>query len=104
MYIPIASSRWIFEKLLEDFRKNPELKHVDMRNMMLHRYGLILNDHMIRRARKLILYKTESRHDQSFKKLAWYIEMIRNTNLGSHAYNSWDVPLTDHESQAQQDN
>jgi len=100
----MASSRWIYEKLLEDIRQNPELKPVDMRNMLLHKYGLILKDHVIRRARKLILFKIEGRHDQSFKKLACYIEIITNTNLRSRTYISWDVPLTDHGSQAQQDN
>ncbi|KAJ8426103.1 hypothetical protein Cgig2_001271 [Carnegiea gigantea] len=60
---PMASSRWISEKLPEDFRQNPKLKFMDIRNMLLHRYGLMLKDHVIRRARKLILYKTEGRHD-----------------------------------------
>ena len=68
--------------------------------MLLHRYGLILKDHVIRRARKLILYKIEGKRDQPFKKLACYIEMIRNTNPGFHAYISWDIPSTNHESQA----
>ena len=54
--------------------------------MLLHTYRLILKDHVIRRARKLILYKIDGRHDQSFKKLAWYIKTIKHTNSGSHAY------------------
>ena len=66
----MASSRRISEELIEDFKQNPELKPLDKRNMLLLRYGLILKDHVIRRTRKLILYKIEGRYDQSFKKLS----------------------------------
>jgi len=65
--------------------------------MLLHTYRLILKDHVIRRARKLILYKIDGRHDQSFKKLSWYIKTIKHTNSGSHAYIFWDITSTDHE-------
>ena len=42
------------------------------------------------RARRMMLFQIEGRHDLSYLKLANYIEMVKKTNLGSHDYITWD--------------
>jgi len=94
---PMANSRWVSKKLLPDMVANRNLDVATMKKYLMQRYYLQLKPHVVRRARVLMLEVVEGRHDTSYLKLVSYIEMIRVTNPGSHAYISWDKPsVIDH--------
>jgi len=83
---PMANTTWVAHKLIDEFRVRGDMDAKDIVDAVMKNYSVELKKHVARRARRIMLFQIEERHDLSYLKLAHYIEMVKKPNPGSHAY------------------
>ena len=74
------------QKLINKFSIRGNMDAKDISDIVLKNYSVRQKKHVAKRARKMMFFQIEGRHDLSYLKLAHYIEMIKKINLGSHPY------------------
>ncbi|KAH9626339.1 hypothetical protein KSS87_000571 [Heliosperma pusillum] len=86
---PMANSVWVARKLIEDIRANPDISGKSIQSLLQERYGIEMKTSTIYRMKEIAMTEINGGHDESYKKLPAYCEMIKKTNPESYAICSW---------------
>ncbi|XP_074274033.1 uncharacterized protein LOC141597467 [Silene latifolia] len=91
---PMANSEWVAKKLLNDIRANHDITGKSLNDLLMDRYGLHMKLSTLYKMKEIAMREINGGHDESYKLLPSYCEMIKLTNSGSYALCSWVVMNT----------
>ncbi|XP_074304697.1 uncharacterized protein LOC141639481 [Silene latifolia] len=86
---PMTNSTWVANKLMEDIKANPKITGKGIQDLLQKRYGIQMKTSTIYRIKELAMAEINGGHDDSYRKLPTYCEMIKETNPRSYATCSW---------------
>ena len=75
------------QQLLSDYKADPNIKPLRMKQILMEKYGLQANTHTVRKTLNLLKIRFEGSHEESYDMLLDYIEEIKLRNPRSiHSY------------------
>lgn len=86
---PMASYKWVAEKLLDDIRANNDILVRSLNVILFERYGIIMKKCSAYLMKSHAMEMINGGFDTSYSKLPSYCEVIKETNLGSVAHCAW---------------
>ncbi|KAL9232256.1 hypothetical protein vseg_007384 [Gypsophila vaccaria] len=85
----MATADWVAKKLMEDIRANPDIPATAIQNLLMDRYGIQMKSFTLYKMKGLALKEINGGHDDSYRLLARYCEMVKATNKGSYVICAW---------------
>ena len=79
-----ATSTWIAQKLAKPLKADPNMSYESMGEALMEKYGVEVDRSKLYRARKRGKGEDVGSHSNSYKKLAKYAQLVRQTNPGSY--------------------
>ena len=79
-----ATSTWIAQKLAKSLKADPNMSYESMGEALMEKYGVEVDRSRLYRARKRGKGEDVGSHSNSYKKLAKYAQLVRQTNPGSY--------------------
>ena len=67
--------------MLTDFKGNPIVKHINIQKLTTETYGVVIPKHTCDRAKNLLKSWVDGKHEDSYARLAAYVEEIKTSNL-----------------------
>ena len=93
-YNPLANAEWVSKKLIDDVRANPAITGESIQKLLRERYGLRMKTSTLYRMRDKALELINGGHDESYRLLAAYCEVVKIYNPGSYAHCAWTTMNT----------
>ncbi|XP_074293637.1 uncharacterized protein LOC141620742 [Silene latifolia] len=90
----MANAAWVAKKMVEDIRANPDIPAKSIQDLLMDRFGLQLKLSTLYRMKDHALKEINGGHDESYKLLPRYCEMVKQTNPNSSAMCAWSVMET----------
>ncbi|XP_074315052.1 uncharacterized protein LOC141651230 [Silene latifolia] len=81
----MANCKWLAKKLIEDIMANHAIIAQSVNDLLMRRYGLEMPKSSVYKKKEIALEEINGGHDDSYRLLCHYCEIIKLTNLGSVA-------------------
>ncbi|KAH9620048.1 hypothetical protein KSS87_016890 [Heliosperma pusillum] len=88
---PMANCKWVASKLMEDVRANHDISAKSVNDLLMKRYGLKMPNSSVYKMKEIALREINGGHDESYRLLCQYCEMVKLTNHGSVALASGSI-------------
>ncbi|XP_074297964.1 uncharacterized protein LOC141628771 [Silene latifolia] len=76
----MANAAWVAKKMVEDIRANPDIPAKSIQDLLMDRFGLQMKLSTLYRMKDHALKEINGGHDESYKLLPRYCEMVKQTN------------------------
>ncbi|XP_074283348.1 uncharacterized protein LOC141607898 [Silene latifolia] len=82
----MANCMWVARKMLEDIRANNAISTQSINDLLIERYGIEMATSSVYKAKDIAIMEINGGHDDSYRQLPRYCEVIKSTNPGSVAH------------------